>query len=69
MRTVRLQPASFALVIATLFFAGNVSAQTFAPNDQVLHVFQGGNSDGISPVGGVVFDAKGNLYGVEAASR
>jgi uncharacterized repeat protein (TIGR03803 family) len=62
-RTLRLQPASFALVIATSFFAGNASAQTFPPNNQVLHVFQGGNSDGILPVGGVVFDAKGNLYG------
>lgn len=30
----------------------------------VLHSFQGGSSDGSNPVSTVVFDSKGNLYGV-----
>src|SRR5271166_3741060 len=39
-------------------------AQSFVPaNDTVLHVFQGGSSDGKIPAGGVVLDAQGNLYG------
>jgi hypothetical protein len=32
-------------------------------NEQVLYSFQGGNSDGAVPVGGMVFDKAGNLYG------
>ncbi len=46
-----------------LLLNSSVCAQTFAPSDVVLHVFQGGVSDGALPAGGVVFDAKGNLYG------
>ena len=32
-------------------------------NETVLYSFQGGNSDGAVPVGGIVFDPAGNLYG------
>ena len=32
--------------------------------EKVLYSFQGGANDGAFPVGGVVFDAQGNLYGV-----
>jgi len=32
-------------------------------NETVLYSFQGGNSDGAVPVGGIVFDSSGNLYG------
>jgi hypothetical protein len=31
--------------------------------EKVLYSFQGGMNDGSLPVGGVVFDKKGNLYG------
>jgi len=33
-------------------------------NEKVLYSFQGGTNDGAGPVGGVVFDKQGNLYGV-----
>jgi hypothetical protein len=33
-------------------------------NEKVLYSFQGGPNDGAFPVGGVVFDVQGNLYGV-----
>jgi uncharacterized repeat protein (TIGR03803 family) len=32
--------------------------------EKVLYSFQGGTNDGALPVGGVVFDSQGNLYGV-----
>ena len=32
--------------------------------EKVLYSFQGGTNDGSFPVGGVVFDSQGNLYGV-----
>jgi len=32
--------------------------------EKVLYSFQGGTNDGAGPVGGVVFDKQGNLYGV-----
>jgi hypothetical protein len=32
--------------------------------EKVLYSFQGGTNDGAFPVGGVVFDVQGNLYGV-----
>jgi hypothetical protein len=44
-----------------LVFTANVSAQW---KEKVLYSFQGGTSDGSDPVGGVVFDSQGNLYGV-----
>jgi uncharacterized repeat protein (TIGR03803 family) len=43
------------------------SAQaTTAHNEQVLYSFQGLPNDGYQPVGAVVFDAAGNLYGATA---
>ncbi|MBV9991985.1 MAG: hypothetical protein JOZ72_11925 [Alphaproteobacteria bacterium] len=36
-------------------------------HEHVLHVFTGLNGDGRAPVGGVVLDAKGNLYGATLA--
>ena len=35
--------------------------------EKVLYSFQGGTSDGAGPVGGVVSDSRGNLYGALAA--
>ncbi len=50
---------SLALVLLILVFTSIASAQW---NEQVLYSFQGGN-DGNSPIGGLVFDKAGNLYG------
>jgi uncharacterized repeat protein (TIGR03803 family) len=58
------QFASLATLVAVLLFAGSSASQNYAPaNDRVLHVFLGGNNDGIEPVGNVVLDANGNVYG------
>src|SRR5580693_1662971 len=51
----------FLVALAMLVFTANVSAQW---KEKVLYSFQGGTSDGSDPVGGVVFDSQGNLYGV-----
>ena len=48
------------LLIVLLSLAGLASA---ASKEQVLYSFQGG-TDGFRPIGGVVFDKAGNLYGV-----
>jgi hypothetical protein len=55
----RLACQSLILPLLILAFTSMSSAQW---NEQVLYSFQGG-SDGNLPVGGVVFDAAGNLYG------
>src|SRR6202142_3766840 len=44
-----------AMLVSTCFAA--------SPKEQVLYSFQGG-TDGLRPIGGVVFDKVGNLYGV-----
>jgi len=38
-----------------------------APKEAILYSFQGGSSDGMLPVGSLVADAKGNLYGTTGA--
>ncbi len=48
------------IVLATLVAATTASAEW---KEQVLYSFQGGTNDGALPVGKVVFDSKGNLYG------
>ncbi len=56
-------PALISAWLATLAVATYAPAQSVVPStDTVLHVFQGGN-DGALPAGGVVLDAKGNVYG------
>ena len=32
-------------------------------SEKVLHSFNGGTGDGSLPIGGLIFDKKGNLYG------
>ena len=32
-------------------------------NEHLLHTFQGGQGDGYCPIGGVIFDTEGNLFG------
>ena len=51
------QLLTLVAVILTL-----ASAATASWNEKVLYSFQGG-ADGATPVGGVVFDQQGNLYG------
>ena len=51
-----------AILLALVIFATNLSSAEW--NEKVLHSFQGGTNDGAYPVGGVVFDSQGNLYGV-----
>jgi len=48
-----------ALVLALAGAGGAASASTF----KVIHVFQGGTVDGANPVGNLIIDADGNLYG------
>ena len=54
--TIRLV-LPFILVLA---LAATASAEW---KESVLYSFQGGNSDGALPVGKIVFDSSGNLYG------
>lgn len=49
----------FRIVLAILALMASAHAQW---NEQVLYSFQGG-TDGATPVGSVVFDQQGNLYG------
>jgi len=55
---------ALALLASVLGLGSYAAAQSPVPaTDTVLHVFQGGRADGALPAGGVVLDAKGNLYG------
>src|SRR4030088_2350224 len=49
-----------ALFAITLALASAASAEW---KEKVLYSFQGGSKDGSAPVGAVVFDKQGNLYG------
>jgi uncharacterized repeat protein (TIGR03803 family) len=49
------------LIVLALVAAASVLAA--AQKETVGHRFQGGFQDGANPEGGVIFDAKGNLYG------
>jgi uncharacterized repeat protein (TIGR03803 family) len=53
--------ASWSLALVLLIFV-STSVASAQWNEQVLYSFQGGD-DGNSPIGGLVFDAAGNLYG------
>jgi hypothetical protein len=44
--------------------AGSASA---APTEMVLYSFQGSRNDGANPVGGVVMDSTGTLYGATSS--
>ncbi len=54
-------PRLCSLVAIAIVLASPASAEW---NEKVLHSFQGGANAGSVPVGGVVFDKQGNLYGV-----
>jgi len=57
------------VVSALLAFAivpGSLAQSATAHNEQVLYSFQGLPNDGAQPVGAVVFDTAGNLYGATA---
>ncbi len=51
----------FLLLAVAVTLAVPASAEW---KEKVLYSFQGGTNDGAFPVGGVVFDSQGNLYGV-----
>jgi|HubBroStandDraft_6_1064221.scaffolds.fasta_scaffold01690_10 uncharacterized repeat protein (TIGR03803 family) len=55
------RPISFATVLAlmTILAAHPAEAQTYA----VMHSFAGGLTDGSDPLGGLVVDSSGNMYG------
>jgi uncharacterized repeat protein (TIGR03803 family) len=55
--------AGFAALLLVLMSTGAAWA---APNETLLYSFQGGTNDGMLPVGGLVADANGNLYGTAA---
>jgi uncharacterized repeat protein (TIGR03803 family) len=46
---------------------GSVFVVTPSGKEKVLHAFQGGSSDGSAPLGGLIADAGGNLYGTTGA--
>jgi uncharacterized repeat protein (TIGR03803 family) len=58
-RFLRIAVISLAMVGAALALTSSAWAQS---TYKVLHAFKGGN-DGSRPVGGVIFDPAGNLYG------
>ena len=61
---IRLRAASAALALTAVLLLVVVASQSAqAQTYTVLHRFRGGAYDGAYPYGGVVRDAKGNLYG------
>jgi hypothetical protein len=56
-----IRPIHVCVLALVLSLALPASAEW---NEKVLYSFQGGTTDGALPVGGVVFDKQGNLYGV-----
>ena len=58
LRTLHSTRSATLAILAVSLLLGIARAQT----ETVLHSFTG-NSDGLFPLGGVVFDAQGNLYG------
>jgi len=63
MRNTRLrQTLIIASAVAIMSLAGGGLVLAGFSNESVLYSFTGG-SDGANPQGGLVFDAKGNLYG------
>src|SRR5262245_52642025 len=52
------------LTLLTAVICGLITSASAEWKEQVLYSFQGGTNDGSIPVGGAVFDSKGNLYGV-----
>ena len=60
--SIRLLVARLLCVASALYGTAFVQAQTFT----VLHAYTGGN-DGGYPVGGLLVDGSGNLYGTTSA--
>ena len=63
------RPSVLALILLANAFAfapPTLAQSETAHNEQVLYSFQGLPNDGAEPVGAVVFDAAGNLYGATA---
>jgi hypothetical protein len=60
---VNLNQFRMRLWLALVILSLAVDASAAGRKEQVLYSFQGG-TDGFRPIGGVVFDKIGNLYGV-----
>jgi hypothetical protein len=60
LKTRWLSSVTPAILLALVTFASTLSAAEW--KEKVLYSFQGG-TDGSTPVGGVVFDSAGNVYG------
>jgi hypothetical protein len=60
LKTRWLSSVTPAILLAVVIFASTLSSAEW--NEKVLYGFQGG-TDGQLPVGSVVFDSAGNLYG------
>jgi uncharacterized repeat protein (TIGR03803 family) len=58
----RVRPGAVLLALCVLFAAGSALAQTFT----TIYHFGGPRRDGEFPMGGVTFDAEGNLVGLAA---
>ena len=66
-RAMNHKKCSLGLIRLYLLFAVALTLAVPASaewKEKVLYSFQGGANDGAGPVGGVVFDKQGNLYGV-----
>jgi uncharacterized repeat protein (TIGR03803 family) len=61
-KTRSLVPAQTALLMALMLSLAMPASAGW--KEKVLYSFQGGTNDGAFPVGGVVFDSQGDLYGV-----
>ncbi len=63
MRGNRLSLSATLIILVVAVFAISVGA---VAQDKVLHSF-GGSGDGITPIGNIVFDAAGNIYGTTSS--
>jgi uncharacterized repeat protein (TIGR03803 family) len=59
-KVYKLSFISRAIAVASVAVA--LATTTWAQTEAILHSFAGGSTDGSYPVGGLIFDSKGNLY-------
>src|SRR5215469_16039931 len=61
-----IRPKFCVSVLCLVVFSLNSYASA-SWKESVIYSFQGGDADGETPVGGIVFDRAGNLYGATSA--
>jgi hypothetical protein len=59
--------AAFAHLTVTLLFLASLATNSAAAQEQVIHRFSGSPNDGNFPIGDLIGDKEGNLYGVAYA--